>query len=132
MEGKCVFFIMGPRMTLPVHVMNWLLMKGILFVLTMISMAFFLVSCAMVTGTEKGVKDLSMGTAESVTETTEATGEFLTGHGKEGVESGKTAIESGTAGVKAIVVEPAKGLGETLQDIDAGIKKATGQEEAIK
>ena len=84
---------------------------------------------SIVEGAGTGTVELGKGAVGTVTQTTKATGEFITGQGDEAAESGQAAIDAGAGGIKAIVVEPVKGLEKGLQQIDAGIKRATGSED---
>ena len=86
----------------------------------------------IIEGTGRGVIGFSKGVGGTVKESAEATGEFITGRGKEASESGKAALTAGGEGIKDIIVEPVEGLGKGLQAIDRGIKRATGRDEEIK
>ena len=83
----------------------------------------------IVEGAGKGTVELGKGTVGMVKGTAEMTGEFVTGRGDEATESGKAALESGKEGITGIIVEPLEGLGESFKKMDAGIKKATGNED---
>ena len=83
----------------------------------------------IVEGAGKGTVELGKGTVGMVKETAEMTGEFVTGRGSEATESGKAALESGKQGITGIIVEPLEGVGASFKKMDAGIKKATGNED---
>ena len=119
-------------------------MRKFVVVMTIIILVPGIAYCAQpeeaVKGTGKGVVDVVEGAGRGVTElgtgavgcvggTTKAAGYALVGHGEESVESGEEAVESGKKGVTGVITEPLDGLGRALQDIDEGIKKATGSAE---
>lgn len=119
-------------------------MRKILATLILIAFISVLVSCARpgeaVKGTGKGATnivegagratvDVGKGAVDTVKGTAAATGYVLTGRGGEAVESGKEAINATAGGIKSVIVEPAKGLGEGLKSIDTGIKEATRSDE---
>ncbi|MBL7155869.1 MAG: hypothetical protein ISS90_01875 [Candidatus Omnitrophica bacterium] len=122
-------------------------MKKIFAVLTIFALISLTVSCSpyhgtketlkgtgrgttdIVEGAGRGVTNFAKGSVDTVKETAEATGEFVTGRGSEASESGRSAVNAGAGGIKDIIVEPVKGVGKGLQSIDRGIKRATGRED---
>ena len=119
-------------------------MKKVLIVLVIFALIPLLVSCASskkvvtgvgegtgktVEGVGRGTVELGKGVVGTVKGVAEATGYVLTGRGSKAKQAGGEAVEAGGTGIKGIITEPLEGLGKGLQDVDAGIKKATRSDE---
>ena len=123
-------------------------MKGILVVLVIIALIPMVISCArpshttkalmkgagdgvksVTEGIGKGVYGLGKGLADSTQKGVQATGYGFSGKAEESIQAGAESSDAADTGLKAIIVEPLKGLGQGLQDIEDGIQRAKAKEE---